>query len=210
MGRRKKEYPAFGCRITAEEAAQLCTVSIYTFKKRLWELGNSMEEALKYYDRRYGGVIDKMKDAKGLPTEEARAAEEILNAIFDETRAERVAVATPTALEPEEKDEEETIPEEPTEEQETEELLMDTEDADDTADTADTWEFEVAKPDRGELKLLNDAVEALEKLTESEIEVQSGTWDRTHDLLDRLKEERVSGFEALVDWRALEVEDEKV
>lgn len=69
MGRRKKEYPAFGCRITAEEAAQLCTVSIYTFKKRLWELGNSMEEALKYYDRRYGGVIDKMKDAKGLPTE---------------------------------------------------------------------------------------------------------------------------------------------
>lgn len=57
---------------------------------------------------------------------------------------------------------------------------------------------------------MNDAVEALEKLTESEIEVQSGTWDRTHDLLDRLKEERVSGFEALVDWRALEVEDEKV
>lgn len=195
MGRRKMEYPAFGCRITAEEAAQLCTVSIYTFKKRLWDLGNSMEEALKYYDRRCGGVIDKMKDAKGLPTEEARAAEEILNAIFDETRAERVAVATPTALEPEEKDEEETIPEEPTA---------------DGEEAIDGWVFEVAKPDRGELKLLNDAVEALEKLTESEIEVQSGTWDRMHDLLDRLKEERVSGFEALVDWRALEAGHGKV
>lgn len=76
----KKKYRCMGYEITIDEAKELCCVSEAGIYARLKAAGGDMEDVIRYYDHKYGGVIDRMK--KMLDGErEAEAVEEIMAAI---------------------------------------------------------------------------------------------------------------------------------
>lgn len=228
---RKKIYQAFGYEITIDEAAKAACVSRAAFYAQLSALGGSVETVLRMYDKRYGGVMERLKQIKedvkmskpvgnSTAARDEAAKEQILNILFDADRAASVPVETVA-------DEPETVSAEPIAVQAGEPAAEQAEEAvrpctgwdsrewaqskaqpTETQTTATGMplavELEEVKPDRGALKLLNDAIEALEKLSDSGWEMSAKVRRDATAMVEGWKNERLMYFKDLIDWRALE------
>ncbi len=221
----RKIYQAFGMELTVEQAAKAACVSKAAFYYQLSKLGGSAEAVLRMYDERYGNVMARLgvlkeEDGMNKPEKYSAAAkdeaakEEILSILFDADRAADVPVET-VAEEPETVSAEPgTVPTgEPTGEPVAEP-------AEEPARPSAGWdsrewvrkktqtplavEIEEVKPDRGALKLLNDAIESLEKLSESGWEMSAKVRRDATAMVEGWKNERLLHFKELIDWRALE------
>lgn len=198
MAGKSKKYLVWGYEITAHEAAKYACVSVGAVRQMLSKLGGSMETVMRVYDERYGGVRTRLEAEKGEEAEEM-AKEEILNVLFDADRAADVPVEA-VAGEPEAMPTEET-----TEEPARTGAGWDSgEWALRKAQTPLAMEIEEVKPDREELKLLNDAIEALERLSESGWEMSLKVRRDATAMVEGWKNERLLHFKDLIDWRALE------
>lgn len=217
----RKIYQAFGLELTVEQAAKAAGVSKAAFYAQLSKLGGSMEMVLRLYEGRYGGVLARLgvlkeEDGMNKPEKYSAAAkdeaakEQILSILFDAERAAGVPVEAVA-------DEPETVSAEPGTVPTGEPVA---EQAEEPARLSAGWdsrewvrgktqtplavEIEEVKPDRGALKLLNDAIESLEKLSESGWEMSAKVRRDATAMVEGWKNERLLHFKELIDWRALE------
>lgn len=222
-GHNKKLHSCFGWEITIYEAAQFCTVSAASIRGALSKLGGSMEAVLQFYDKRYGGVIARMENYMEArepqePTAEEAAVNDIMAALgmaepaaeatepeteapeheFVPERAEKTAVLLvpedaqeeympPYARPVESREEQAPAPPEPA-------ILFVEPDPPAAKDDTDAQ--------RADLRRLNAAIEALEGLEKVEL-VQEYAAVQVEDMLLKLKEIRLNGFEDLIDWAAI-------
>lgn len=166
-----------------------------------------METVMRVYDERYGGVRTRLEAEKGADATEL-AAEEILNVVFNGKEGAHREGAANVPVE-NVADEPEAAPiEEPAEE--APEGLMHTNEGWDSEDWAQKQkaplavEFAEVMPKRKDLKLLNDAIEAVERLSDSGWEMSAKVRRDAVAMVEGWKNERLLHFKALIDWRALE------
>lgn len=200
MANNKKLYPCFGYEITIDQAAECACVSVAAVRGQLTKLGGSMETVMQMYEKRYGGVINRMRKLLDYDEDE-KAAKDIMAALgfaddeeteHPDTQMAEIAIAAPEALANATPLAENTgimiLPEEEPENEEPRIMFAPIE-KDDSGD-------------RKELALLNDAIEALEKLEEVEIVEECAAVMR-EDMLMKLKDIRMNGYDHLINWRAI-------
>lgn len=196
----KKKYPCFGYEITIDEAAEFCCVSVASIRAQLTKLGGSMEAVVGMYDRRSGGVIDRMKKYYADDVEKKNKAVDDIMAALGMAEAEEEnevmpaepeeahvfsaegAAATGIMLVPAD------VPEEAAEEMPALPRIM-------LAEADHSGE-------KKQLSILNGAIDAIEKLEEVNFVMECASVLRD-DFLLKLKQMRVNEFEHLVDWKAI-------
>lgn len=205
---KKKTYQAFGYEITMDEAIEAAGVSKSAFYAQLSALGGSMETVLRMYDKRYGGVMERLeqimqdKGAGEMSNQERLSAEakdeaakeQILNILFDADRAANVPV--------------ESVAAEPVAVQAGEPAAEPTEGQTTATGMPLAMGLEEIKPDRQGLKLLNGAIRALDKLeayADGSDRIKPEEQTAIHDARVQLQYLRVREYVELVDWEALEV-----
>lgn len=203
MHKNKKLYRCFGYEITIDQAAECACVSVAAVRSQLTKLGGNMETVMQMYERRYGGVIARMEQMMEYDADK-RAAKDIMAALGfmdDEEIADEAGQMAEAAITEPEVPEANAIPlaenagimilpeEEPEPEKNEPRIMFAPIEVDDSGD-------------RKELTLLNNAIEALEKLEEVEI-VEEYAGVMREDVLNKLKDIRMNGYEHLINWRAI-------
>lgn len=200
MHKNKKLYPCFGYEITIDQAAECACVSVAAVRGQLTKLGGSMETVMQMYEKRYGGVIARMEQMMEYDADK-QAAKDIMAALGfaddEETEHQDGQVAEDAIAAPATN----VIPL-----AENTEIMILTEEEKEAENKEPRIMFApIEKDDSGdrkELKLLNDAIEALEKLEEVET-VEESAGAMREDVLLKLKEIRMDGYEHLINWRAI-------
>lgn len=194
-GPNKKLYPCFGYEITIDQAAEFACVAVASVRAQLTKLGGSMEVVMQAYDKRYGGVIARMEEAMEYDKDK-KAMGDIMAALglveeletgsepAEDLQANELPLADGGGIRilPDKEEEAEPVPEK-------------------MRITLEEIQPDYAQ-DRRNLAAINEAIEAVERLTDVDAVMEHAEVMRD-DFLDKLKYIRLNAFEHLIDWDAI-------
>lgn len=203
MHKNKKLYHCFGYEITIDQAAECACVSVAAVRGQLTKLGGSMEAVMRMYEKRYGGVISRMEQMMERDADK-RAMEDVMAVLGFENGQETECSDGQAAKN------DIAVPEAPAANAiplaENTGIMILPEETPETESKGPRITFvPIEKDDSGdrkELTLLNNAIEALEKLEEVEI-VEECAGVMREDVLNKLKDIRMNRYEHLINWRAI-------